>query len=382
MKIHLLIAAAIFTFSAQATTLNGFDATMYGFVKASSMYSDHALGSFNNINFSAPTHAVARTNKQDKTSRMSFQTQQSRVGVNLKKGNNLTSKLEFDFIDFNKSSPTTQMNPRVRIASVTYEWGNNKVIIGQDWDLFSPVTSFTFDYVGLYFLAGNTGFLRQQAQYLKDLGKWELGAALGMAGNNPGTIDGDLELSKSPSYAGRATYKINEKSRIGLSGIYSQIKYQSNSTTHESYAGNAFYEQNFGVLTVKSELYYGQNLANLGALSIGKGTSDKNVKEYGGTLTAHYQVFEKNFIFGGVGMARIDNKSELPSFAHTPTTSPITNPGIRENILTRVGWEYRITDDFSWLSEVGRFQTVSKLSDNKYQHNISTSLETGIQLRF
>jgi hypothetical protein len=34
---------------------------------------------------------------------MSTQLQQSRIGMNMKKGDNLSAKLEFDFIDFNKS---------------------------------------------------------------------------------------------------------------------------------------------------------------------------------------------------------------------------------------------------------------------------------------
>ncbi len=65
-------------------------------------------------------------------------------------------------------------------------------------DRCSPTTAYTYDIVGLYFLAGNTGFMRQQAQYLKTVGTWEFAVALGMAGNNPGVTDNDLELGKSP----------------------------------------------------------------------------------------------------------------------------------------------------------------------------------------
>lgn len=259
-----VIAAACICNTSIATTLNGFDATLYGFVKASSIYATEGLASYNNINLSAPTHAVAQLRSIDKSSRMSFQTQQSRVGVNLKKGDQVSSKLEFDFIDFNKSSPTTQMVPRVRIASVTYAWDNNKVIIGQDWDLFSPVTAYTFDIVGLYFLAGNSGFMRQQAQILNTQGDWEFGAALGMAGNNPGVVDADLEIAKSPTYAVRASRKV-PGGRVGLSGIYSRLTYESsNGRTHDAYGANAFYEQVMSRLNLKSEAYYGQNLANLG----------------------------------------------------------------------------------------------------------------------
>lgn len=244
MKNYFRILLSVFFLmsSARAATMGGFEPEFYGFLKTSAMFSDHALGSFNNINLSAPTHAVAETRTQDKVSRVSFQTQQSRVGFTLSKASDIKARFEFDFVDFAKSSPTTQMNPRVRIASITYVKNDYKFIVGQDWDLFSPVTSYTFDYVGLYFQAGNTGFQRQQLQILKTKNEWEYGLALGMAGNNPGTIDNDLELSKSPSYAGRITRQL-ENGRAGFSAIYANLKYFTNERRHDTYGLNLFFEK-------------------------------------------------------------------------------------------------------------------------------------------
>ncbi|MES2525580.1 MAG: hypothetical protein V4598_00780 [Bdellovibrionota bacterium] len=366
-------------FSAEATTLNGYETSFYGFIKASSMYSSEALATYNNINLSAPTHAPAQTRAQEKVSRMSFQTQQSRAGVTMKKGEDLLARLEFDFIDFAKSSPTTQMVPRVRIASITYKQGNTKYIIGQDWDLFSPVTSFTFDFVGLYFLAGNSGFQRQQAQVIHTAGNWEWGAALGMAGNNPGTIDNDLETGKGPSYSGRVSYALNN-GRIGLSGIYSQLKYTSNLTRHEAYGLNFFFEKTWGGTTVKSEAYYGKNLANLGALTIGKGTDSIDAREFGGTFTLQHKLSEKNIIFGGAGVAKADNKTEYAPFAINATNT-ITAPGIQRNFVSRVGFERKISEDFSWVSEVSRYETNSKLT-GRYQLNTVSGFESGFILKF
>ncbi len=381
MKKYFLVVHLLFIFAASASTQKGFEAEVYGFIKASSIYSSEALASYNNINLSAPTHAVAQTKAADKVSRLSFQTQQSRVGFNLKKGDQLSAKLEFDFIDFAKSSPTTQMNPRVRIAAVTYVWENQKVIIGQDWDLFSPVTSFTFDYVGLYFMAGNTGFMRQQLQYLNTQGNWEFGTAIGMAGNNPGTTDADLELGKSPSYSARASYAL-ENGRVGMSGIYAHLKYAANESSHDAFAGNFFFEKAINETTVKSEAYYGQNLANIGTLAIGKGTMTNDVREYGATLTASHKLNSKHVPFGGLGLAKVDNKDSITPFSMNTAETAIANPGVRSNFLMRFGWEYKVTDDFSWISEVSRFETISKLAASSYQNNIVGSLESGIQLRF
>lgn len=384
---RILLAGSLIAGGAQAASVNGFEIGAYGFIKASAMYADSALASYNNINLSAPTHAVAQTRPQDKTSRMSFQTQQSRVGVTFSK-EKLSGKMEFDFIDFNKSSPTTQMNPRVRIAAITYQRENgDKIVVGQDWDLFSPVTSYTFDYVGLYFMAGNTGFMRQQAQYLKTVGDWEFGGAVGMAGNNPGVTDTDLELGKSPTYALRATRKLTD-GRMGVSAIYSTLHFNTTTTSpqvsRDSYGYNAFYEQKVGSFNIKSEAYYGQNMANIGTLAIGKGTALANAKEFGGTLTAQYIVNETDSFFGGVGLAKIDGKAQLTPFAPNPasSTAAITAPGVASKFLSRVGYEYKVTPDLSWLSEVSRYETDSKLSDNKYQLNVAYSVETGMQFRF
>ncbi len=387
MKKLLPLLALSVPFATQATTMNGFDATVYGFVKASAMYSTQGLASFNNINMSAPTSAAGKLSSrpQDRRSRFGTQTQQSRIGFNLKKGDNLTAKLEFDFIDFNKSSPTTQMVPRVRIAAVTYAWENQKIVIGQDWDLFSPTTSYTFDYVGLFFGAGNTGFMRQQLQYLNTQGDWELGAAVGMAGNNPGTSDSNLETAKSPSYSARVSHKLGPKGRVGLSAIYARLKYEQpgeNGTVHDSYGGNAFFENVWEKFEIKSEAYYGKNMNNIGTLAIGKGTSTSDVKEYGANVTGYYRIIDRHALFGGVGTARVDNRAQLTPLAISATTSTITQPGIRGNFLARVGWDFKVTDDLSWMAELSRYETQSKIGLSQYQTNIAYGIETGIQLRF
>ena len=56
------------------------------------MFSSAALASYNTINLSAPAHAVAHTNGSDQLGRMSFQTQQSKAGVNLEKKMNISRR--------------------------------------------------------------------------------------------------------------------------------------------------------------------------------------------------------------------------------------------------------------------------------------------------
>lgn len=380
MKNLILLSLLISSAALAQTTKRGFDTTFYGFIKASSTYAGESVGSYNNINLSAPTHAVAQTRTQDRSSRMSFQTQQSRMGVDLKK-ESVSGKIEFDFIDFNKSTPTTQMNPRVRIASITKQLsGHQKIVAGQDWDLFSPVTSYTFDFVGLYFMAGNTGFMRQQLQYLEDHETYEWGAALGLAGNNPGTSDSDLETTKTPTLSSRYGWKLSQ-GRLGVSAIYSQLQFSSSSRRrHEAYGFNLYYEQNFAKWQFKSEGYFGQNMANLGLLSIGKGTANADRQEWGGTLTGTYALQEDLKVFGGIGGAYLMNTEELSDF-NLKTTGVIDNPGVIYNLVTRIGVEKKLSEDLLWVSEVSRMQTKSQVS-GRSQVNIVPTVETGLQLIF
>jgi hypothetical protein len=107
----------------------------------------------------------------------------------------------------------------------------------------------------------------------------------------------------------------------------------TNNKSHKSYGVNAYYEQLFGKLGIKSEFYYGQNLANIATLSIGKGTSTFDAKE-----------------FGGMGAVFLEKASEAPSFTLDATSKLITYPGIVKNITAKVGWDYRVTEELSWMT--------------------------------
>jgi hypothetical protein len=108
---------------------------------------------------------------------------------------------------------------------------------------------------------------------------------------------------------------------------------------------------------------------------------NEDVKEYGGTLTLTHKLSPKHAPFGGVGFARVDNRDAITPISFSATNT-ITNPGVSANFLSRIGWEYKVTEDFSWITEVSRYETTSKLASNQYQTNIAESAETGIQLRF
>ncbi len=381
-----MLFALLMTFThvyAQVTPDHSLKLVPYGFLKASAMFSDRALASYNNINLSAPTLAIAQTREVDRQSRTSFQAAQSRLGFTVEKNDHLTGRFEFDFIDFSKSSPTTQMLPRVRRALVTYRGEGWHMDVGQDWDLFSPTNPYTYDIVGLYFNAGNSGFQRQQLQYHRNLESWQLSAALGMAGNNPGITDGDLETANTPSLSVRAKHTYGPVI-TGLSAIYSRLNYASSDDSwHDVYGVNAFFEHEVPTLGIKAELFYGQNLANIGALTLARGRSTANVREWGGFLSANWLFMLNNKVFAGVGLDRVTNKENVANTNITPATGAINASGAFSNFLSRVGWEHQIEKDFSWMFEASRYQTASILTAARNEKTqVAHSIETGVLWKF
>src|SRR5688572_7126561 len=93
----------------------------YAVIKPSFIAAADALESFSQPNATAPTAAanpvLAALPDEAYTT---FQVAQSRLGFWFDEKGPVRGHFEFDFIDFAKSSPTTQALPRLRIAAV--EW--------------------------------------------------------------------------------------------------------------------------------------------------------------------------------------------------------------------------------------------------------------------
>lgn len=359
----------------------------YGFIKVSMIGSDRALQSYSYINLSAPTGAAARTRGQDSLSRFSFQAAQSRLGFTVSESDRLEARIETDFIDFAKSSPTVQMIPRIRRLAISYKTDGGQIVFGQDWDLFSPTNPFTFDIVGLYFNAGNAGFQRQQLQYLQRLGgqesPWTLGLALGLAGNNPGTTDSDLETSGSPTFAFRIEHQVPQSTRIGASAIVSELKYSStNQSRHWSAGFNLFGEW---TLLSKDEIHFeafvGQNLANTGCLTLARGNDSTDLREWGAYWSGKFAVAEGLKVFGGIGYNQVINSGSVSEYTLN-SIGVITATGLTDNGLIRLGLERNLTPSLQWVSELTRFQSSYKLTNAQYRSFAAYSIESGLIYRF
>jgi hypothetical protein len=343
---------------ARAATAVVENVRIHGILKPTVTFSSAAVESFSNPNASAITAAAnpVLANLPD-DARLTLQVAQTRFGIWVGEKTPFRAHLEFDFIDFAKSSPTVQALLRLRIASV--EWSVTDALVlaaGQDWDLDAPVNAFGVNLVGTQFQSGNHGFMRQQVKALYTIGSMlELGAAIGLPAANSTAKDAAIELGRVPTFALRATALLGKVGRIGVSGIMTRLRFTPGPSERYAAAGIATL---FGDLTplqtlsLRFEGYVGQNVANLGALGIGTGSRASDVSEAGFFVSARQLLAEQHAVFGTYSHARaLDVDDVAPSYAYpmsggalpafSAATAAGTGTGIRWNQSARLGYEYK-----------------------------------------
>lgn len=348
----------------------------YALIKPTFIVTSAAVESFGQPNASASTAAgnpvLAAMADEPATT---WQAAQSRIGFWFDEKGPVRGHLEFDFIDFTKASPTTGALPRLRIANVDWQLSDSLLLAaGQDWDLFSPVNGYTHNLVGVAFQAGNTGFMRQQVKLIWKNESLELGGALGLPAANNAARFGVPELTQTPSLALRGTVMMGAAGRVGVSAIASRWRFAPGAATERyAVAGAA---NLFGDVTpvagfnIRFEAYYGQNLANLGALSLGQGNATDDIAEVGGFLSAKYNLTDAHAVYMLAGMAKVlDDDLVLPSYAYanppmdgsappiTAAAASGTGPGITSNLTARLGYEYRYSKSLALQMEGFFFST-------------------------
>jgi hypothetical protein len=287
---------------------------------------------------------------------LSFQVQQTRVGMVVGEGTAFKGTLEVDFIHFDQSSPLAQAFPRIRIALL--EWkvsATQKLFAGQTWDLFGnaigPQLSHSFNLVGNLFQAGNIGFMRQQLGWSGNFSDFELAAAVGLQGANTGPTFNNIEESATPTGSGRVMYHLpGTLGLVGVSGIGTSLRFNQGETIQRRAAGgaNAFADLTFGTLNLHSEVYFAQNLANTGALNLSQGRFGQNMRDAGGYLSGKLTL-GKHAITAMYGFAAVLNPSNLvpgytPALMGVMPATGVANlpagPGMRYNMSAHVAYWY------------------------------------------
>lgn len=370
----------------------------YALIKPTVVFAGRPVESFSQPNASAVTAAgnpvlAALPNEAGYT----FQVAQSRIGFWVAEGQPVRGQLEFDFIDFPKSSPTVQAIPRLRIAKV--EWGlsdSTVLVAGQDWDLWGPVNPHTIDLVASSFQAGNTGFMRQQVKLIWHNDGFEVAGALGLVGSNPAAKALIPEYNGLPSLAARAAWLLGTSGRIGVNVLATQWRFAPNSPAEAKSFAGAFGV--YGDLTpferfnVRFEAYWGQNFANTGSLALGTGRSTVpamsttadviDMQEVAGFLSARYGLDDTHAVYGSFGMAKILNSEDVvPSYSYPTVEAGMIPPestaglsgtgaGMTQNLTAKLGYEYRYDKSIALLIEGFMFQSQHVLNQ-QYDSDIN-----------
>lgn len=349
---------------------------VYGIVKPTIVVGN-GLESFGSPNYVAPTAAVNPLFLADPDAvGLSFQAQQTRVGVAVGEGSPVKAQIEVDFVDFAKSSPAQATSLRVRQAFM--EWSpadGHKLTLGQLWDMFSPLNTHTYNLVGALFQSGNSGFMRHQLMYVASLGSVEVGAALGLVGQNVTAILNNVEYSRTPTVALRAGYRAEKTAWVGASLIGTRLTFDANLPTEEgrmAYGGNLFAEVTSGPLNVRAEAYGGQNLANLGLLTLAQGYRTNDVAEVGGWVSGKLSL-DKHAVHLVAGAAVVTSVDDMllgytpgaPATGEAPGTAPAraggNGPGIERNVTLRAGYAYAPLKGLSIVLEPSLMLTRHKL---------------------
>lgn len=349
-------------------------ARVYGFLRPVANFSVGALESFSQANASAPTAAGNEAYALNPTdSRLTMQVAQSRIGLWIHEQAPVRGHLEFDFIDFTRSTPTVASLPRVRIAAI--EWlASERVtfVAGQDWDLVQPIMPHGLNFVGGLFQAGNTGFMRQQARVLVTDGDIEYGVALAMPGVNASARDGSLELASLPMGELRVQLGLGAAGRVGASAFAAPLVFRAGASdearTIAALAG-VYGDVTFAGVNARFEGYAAQNGANTAALSLAQaraaaGTNTVDVREAGGYLSVKGALDDAFALYAQGGFAAVLNAEDVAaSYGYAGTVDAAnppavgsgvltsTGPGLRWNLATRAGIEWKAHPQLVFAAE-------------------------------
>jgi hypothetical protein len=363
-----------------------FSARFYGILLPSIIGEVGGVESFGRANTSAPTGAAMPMFISDlDAARTTFQVQQTRLGFHASYGDLVHGQAEVDFVDFGKASPTVQALPRLRIASVDWKLADHHcMILGQFWDVFSPVNPILANLVGSSFTAGNSGFMRHQLAWLYDGSVIRTALAIGLPSPNATPTDANIEQSLVPTVAGRLGFVVPHAGEIGISAIFASVK-QGSDGRLLSIGANLYASLRFAdAVDLKAEAYFGQNLANLSSLTLGQGSAAADVREVGGFVSSQWDITPSHAIYGTVGYAMLLNPDDAALGYSQGADGSYTRDlasglGIENNLHIRAGYAYELAKGLRLQLEPFFFRTQFKLADAEENQFDSARMSYGVE---
>lgn len=324
---------------------------------------------------------------------LSFQVQQTRLGLIVGDGAAVRAQVEVDFTHFDQSSPTTQAFPRLRIASL--EWhpsATQRLFIGQTWDLFGNATgpqllSHSFNLVGTMFQSGNIGFMRHQLGWGGRFGAVELSAAIGLQGANTGPSFNHIETSFTPTGSARVMFHLGPRGVFGLAALGTSLRFTDGARSERALAlgGVLFADLTFGRLNLHAEAYLAQNLANLGALDLAQGRFGTDVVDAGGYLSARLNLGAHALTAMAGFAAALDPAAVAPGYtpsagAGAAAANPAAGPGITRNLSAHLGYWFSPVPGLSIVLEPYLYATRFALAPAEAARFTAERLAAGVML--
>jgi len=352
----------------------------YGKIRANVAATGGGAESYGQQNHSAITAAsnpMLRNSDADPAA--SFQIAQTRLGLKVNEAGKASGTVELDFIDFTKATGAVALRPRLRIGAVDWKPAEqHKLTFGLTWDLYSAVQAYHNNWVGNHYYAGQSGFMRHQIQYLYNPKRFEVGFAVGLPGlhNNAASV-GALEANLVPTFAGRLALKFGEGSKLGVSGIYTSLDYDTR--RRDTASGLAFLDVNIKkVFNIRGEAYAGQNLGNIGALTLSYGRDDQDMLEAGGWGAVKLQ-YPKHVLAFTAGAATVINTGDVAAgYSRDEDTGAITRTGVGivRNAHLRLGYEFRPVDGLGLFVEPFTYFTTHRILPED-QSSVSATRQLG-----
>lgn len=284
--VMLFVLLAVPAYGQNNTEKKKVEAELYGYIKLDTAYDTGRTDTGNYARWVLSEKANNNDNQLNMTAN------ETRLGLKLKgpdeEGLETRGKVEIDFFEGGAEN-----KPRPMMRHAYLELGipekNLTLLAGQTSDIFSPLAPQTVNYSVLWWV-GNIGYRRPQIRLTKEIpleGEAKVILAGGVArtiGETSGFDPGDSgEDSGQPTYEGRIgtsfPTSLKKPVEIGISGHWAKEEYDTDETgahqDYRSWSGNMDFSLPLtSILSIKSELFYGQNLDTfLGGIGQGVNTA-------------------------------------------------------------------------------------------------------------
>jgi hypothetical protein len=169
--------------------------SLYGWIKGDATYQDDDMN-----DKVAPRFAVSDGDNGTNLTAMHSRFGLKWGGPALDNGWKADAVFEFDLFD---GGSQNQMKLRNRLAAFTLSKDRHSVLVGQHWDIFSPLGPTTLMTNGYLWQTGNLGFRRAQARYTYKGDFFEYAGSI----NDP-SMSGESAETDSPIFEGRVGFTL------------------------------------------------------------------------------------------------------------------------------------------------------------------------------